>query len=71
MLSGYSDYWQRAFSAVWRSAQICCYDPNVNPSSDGNGAIGLKQGRPLLIFPEGTDGSTATSGVQELRDPSL
>lgn len=53
---GYSDYWKSAFSRVL--AQICQIVPI---DSDANlvramqvGAIGLKRGRVMLIFPEGT-----------------
>jgi long-chain acyl-CoA synthetase len=53
---GYSDYWQSAFSK--RLAQvfrIVPIDPNVNlVRAMQAGAVGLKQGSPLLIFPEGT-----------------
>jgi long-chain acyl-CoA synthetase len=53
---GYSDYWKSAFSR--RLAEICkivAIDPNVNlVRAMQAGAVGLKQGRPLLIFPEGT-----------------
>jgi long-chain acyl-CoA synthetase len=53
---GYSDYWQNAFSR--RLAEMCkivAIDPNVNlVRAMQAGAAGLKQGHPLLIFPEGT-----------------
>ena len=61
---GYSDYWQGAFSR--RLAEMCMIvpiDPNVNLiRAMQAGAVGLRQGRALLIFPEGTrtiDGSVA------------
>ena len=53
---GYSDYWRSAFSR--RLAEVCkivAIDPNVNLiRAMQAGAVGLKQNRPLLIFPEGT-----------------
>jgi long-chain acyl-CoA synthetase len=53
---GYSDYWQGALSR--RLADLCkivSIDPNVNlVRAMQAGAAGLKQGRALLIFPEGT-----------------
>jgi long-chain acyl-CoA synthetase len=53
---GYSDYWQGALSR--KLAELCKIvpiDPNVNLiRAMQAGAVGLKQGRPLLIFPEGT-----------------
>jgi long-chain acyl-CoA synthetase len=53
---GYSDYWQSALSK--RFAEICkivSIDPNVNlVRAMQAGAVGLKRGRVLLIFPEGT-----------------
>jgi long-chain acyl-CoA synthetase len=53
---GYSDYWKNAFSRFL--AQICnivAIDPNVNlVRAMQVGAAGLKRGRVLLIFPEGT-----------------
>jgi len=53
---GYSDYWQSAFSRL--VAQLCKIvpiDPNVNLiRAMQAGAVGLKKGRVLLIFPEGT-----------------
>jgi len=53
---GYSDYWESAFSR--RIAQLCkivAIDPNVNlVRAMQVGAVGLKRGRALLIFPEGT-----------------
>ena len=53
---GYSDYWQGALSR--RIAELCkivAIDPNVNlVRAMQAGAAGLKQGRALLIFPEGT-----------------
>ena len=61
---GYSDYWQSAFSR--RVAELCKIvpvDPNANLIRAMQvGAFGLKQGRVLLIFPEGTrsiDGNIA------------
>jgi long-chain acyl-CoA synthetase len=53
---GYSDYWKTAFSRF--VAQICnivAIDPSVNlVRAMQVGAVGLKSGRALLIFPEGT-----------------
>jgi long-chain acyl-CoA synthetase len=53
---GYSDYWQNAISR--RVAELCnivAIDPNVNlVRAMQAGAAGLKEGRALLIFPEGT-----------------
>ncbi len=53
---GYSDYWASALSR--RIAQMCnivAIDPNVNlVKAMQVGATGLKHGRALLIFPEGT-----------------
>jgi long-chain acyl-CoA synthetase len=53
---GYSDYWQSALSR--RIAEICkivSIDPNINlVRAMQAGALGLKHGRALLIFPEGT-----------------
>jgi long-chain acyl-CoA synthetase len=53
---GYSDYWKGAFSR--RFAEFCKIvpvDPNVNLiRAMQAGAVGLKQERVLLIFPEGT-----------------
>jgi len=53
---GYSDHWQGALSR--RFAEMCkivSIDPNVNLiRAMQAGAIGLKQGQALLIFPEGT-----------------
>jgi long-chain acyl-CoA synthetase len=53
---GYSDYWQSALSR--RIAEMCnivAIDPNVNLIRAMQvGAVGLKQGHALLIFPEGT-----------------
>ena len=53
---GYSDYWKNSFSRFL--AQICnivAIDPNVNlVRAMQVGAVGLKSGRALLIFPEGT-----------------
>jgi long-chain acyl-CoA synthetase len=53
---GYSDYWQGALSR--RIAEFCkivSIDPNVNlVRAMQAGAVGLKQNRALLIFPEGT-----------------
>ena len=53
---GYSDYWQSALSR--RIAEMCkivAIDPNANLiRAMQAGAAGLKQGRSLLIFPEGT-----------------
>src|SRR3989441_1372905 len=55
-IHGYSDYWESAFSR--RLAQMCnivAIDPNVNLIRAMQvGAVGLKHGRVLLIFPEGT-----------------
>ncbi|HYR44974.1 MAG TPA: AMP-binding protein [Terriglobia bacterium] len=55
-IHGYSDYWENAFSR--RLAQMCnivAIDPNVNLIRAMQvGAVGLKHGRVLLIFPEGT-----------------
>jgi long-chain acyl-CoA synthetase len=53
---GYSDYWQNAFSRrLAEACKIVAIDPNVNLiRAMQAGAVGLKQGRPLLIFPEGT-----------------
>jgi long-chain acyl-CoA synthetase len=53
---GYSDYWQGAFSR--RLAEMCKIVP-VDPNAHllramQAGAVGLKQGRVLLMFPEGT-----------------
>jgi long-chain acyl-CoA synthetase len=56
IILGYSDYWKSAFSR--RLAEICKIvpiDPNVNlVRAMQAGAVSLRQGRPLLIFPEGT-----------------
>jgi len=53
---GYSDYWQSAISR--RIAQLCnivAIEPNVDLiRAIQVGAIGLKHGRVLLVFPEGT-----------------
>jgi long-chain acyl-CoA synthetase len=53
---GYSDYWKTAFSRFL--AQICNIvpiDPNANlVRAMQVGAAGLKRGKVLLIFPEGT-----------------
>ncbi|HLH30972.1 MAG TPA: 1-acyl-sn-glycerol-3-phosphate acyltransferase, partial [Terriglobia bacterium] len=53
---GYSDYWKSAFSR--RVAEICMIvpiDPNVNLIRAMQvGAVGLKRGHAMLIFPEGT-----------------
>src|SRR3989454_727620 len=55
-IHGYSDYWDNAFSR--RLAKVCnivAIDPNVNLIRAMQlGAMGLKYGRVLLIFPEGT-----------------
>jgi long-chain acyl-CoA synthetase len=53
---GYSDYWQSAFSRfVAELCKIVPIDPNANLIRAMQvGAFGLKQGRVLLIFPEGT-----------------
>ena len=53
---GYSDYWQSTFSRrVAEMCKIVAIDPNVNLiRAMQAGAAGLKQGGPLLIFPEGT-----------------
>jgi len=55
-IHGYSDYWESAFSR--RLAHMCnivAIDPNVNLIRAMQiGAVGLKHGRVLLIFPEGT-----------------
>jgi long-chain acyl-CoA synthetase len=53
---GYSDYWRGALSR--RLAELCNIvpiDPNVNLiRAMQAGAVGLKRGRVLLVFPEGT-----------------
>jgi len=53
---GYSDYWQSALSR--RIAEMCKIvpiDPNANlVRAMQAGAAGLKQGRSVMIFPEGT-----------------
>jgi long-chain acyl-CoA synthetase len=61
---GYSDYWKSAFSR--RVAEICkivAIDANANLIRAMQvGAVGLKHGNALLIFPEGTrsiDGNVA------------
>jgi long-chain acyl-CoA synthetase len=55
-IHGYTDYWQSAFSR--RLAKMCnivAIDPNVNlVRAMQVAAVGLKHGRVLLIFPEGT-----------------
>jgi len=55
-IHGYSDYWENPFSR--RLAKLCnivAIDPNVNLIRAMQlGAVGLKHGRVLLIFPEGT-----------------
>jgi long-chain acyl-CoA synthetase len=53
---GYSDYWKNAFSRfLAQICQIVAIDPNVNlVRAMQVGAVGLKRGRVLLIFPEGT-----------------
>jgi long-chain acyl-CoA synthetase len=61
---GYSDYWEGALSR--RLAQLCNIvpiDPNLNlVRAMQAGAVGLKRGMVLLVFPEGTrtiDGNVA------------
>ena len=55
-IHGYSDYWESAFSRrLARMCNIVAIDPNVNLIRALQiGAVGLKHGRVLLIFPEGT-----------------
>jgi len=55
-IHGYSDYWESAFSRrLARMCNIVAIDPNVNLIRAMQvGAVGLKHGRVLLIFPEGT-----------------
>lgn len=53
---GYSDYFNNVFSRRFaRMANIVAIDPNVNLIRAMQvGAAGLKHGRALLVFPEGT-----------------
>ena len=53
---GYSDYWESAVSRrIAQACNIVAIDPNVNLIRAMQvGAVGLKHGRSLLIFPEGT-----------------
>jgi long-chain acyl-CoA synthetase len=55
-IHGYSDYWESAFSRrLARMCNIVAIDPNVNLIRAMQvGAVGLKHGRVLLIFPEGS-----------------
>ena len=66
-IHGYSDYWENAFSR--RLAKVCnivAIDPNVNLIRAMQlGAVGLKHGRVLLIFPEGT--RSIDGDVQEFK----
>jgi long-chain acyl-CoA synthetase len=55
-IHGYSNYWQNAFSRwLARMCSIVEIDPNVNLIRAMQiAAVGLKHGRVLMIFPEGT-----------------
>jgi long-chain acyl-CoA synthetase len=56
VILGYSDYWQSSFSRrLAEACKIVPIDPNVNlVRAMQAGAVGLKQGGSVLIFPEGT-----------------
>ncbi len=53
---GYSDYWESGLSRrLAQMGNIVAIDPNVNLIRAMQvGAVGLKHGRVLLVFPEGT-----------------
>jgi 1-acyl-sn-glycerol-3-phosphate acyltransferase len=53
---GYSNYWESGFSRrLAQIANIVGIDPNVNLIRAMQvGAVGLKHGHALLVFPEGT-----------------
>ena len=55
-IHGYADYWETAFSRqLAKACNIVAIDPNVNlVRAMQVAAVGLKRGRALLIFPEGT-----------------
>ena len=55
-IHGYADYWKNAFSRqLAKACNIVAIDPNVNlVRAMQVAAVGLKHGRALLIFPEGT-----------------
>ena len=55
-IHGYADYWQNAFSRqLAKTCNIVAIDPNVNlVRAMQVAAVGLKHGRALMIFPEGT-----------------
>ncbi len=55
-IHGYADYWENAFSRqLAKACNIVAIDPNVNlVRAMQIAAVGLKHGRALLIFPEGT-----------------
>jgi long-chain acyl-CoA synthetase len=55
-IHGYADYWKNAFSRrLAKTCNIVAIDPNVNlVRAMQVAAVGLKHGRALLIFPEGT-----------------
>src|SRR5439155_17658331 len=56
LIHGYADYWENAFSRqLAKACNIVAIDPNVNlVRAMQVAAVGLKHGRALLIFPEGT-----------------
>jgi long-chain acyl-CoA synthetase len=64
---GYSDYWESPISR--RIAQLCnivAVDPNINlVKAMQIGALGLRHGKVLLIFPEGT--RTIDGHLQEFK----
>jgi long-chain acyl-CoA synthetase len=55
-IHGYADYWENALSRrLAKTCNIVAIDPNVNlVRAMQVAAVGLKHGRALLIFPEGT-----------------
>jgi long-chain acyl-CoA synthetase len=55
-IHGYADYWKNAFSRqLAKMCNIVAIDPNVNlVRAMQVAAVGLKHGRALMIFPEGT-----------------
>ncbi len=64
---GYSDYWEGAVSRrVARACNIVAVDPNVNlVRAMQIGALGLRHGKVLLVFPEGT--RTIDGHIQEFK----
>src|SRR5262249_16143752 len=55
-IHGYANYWENALSRrLAKTCNIVAIDPNVNlVRAMQVAAVGLKHGRALLIFPEGT-----------------